>query len=113
MKNREVPYSSPQLNELSDGYWVIEAETWDGKSTFLHDPDLKTVSGFDGAYRYSDDLDGTKELRRHRAAFKKRVGDFVNDRGQFVRITPTYVSVHYAGEMLKAKLGYFPASHKL
>ena len=107
-----VPYSSPQLNELSDGYWVIEAVTWDGKSTFLHDPDLKTVSGFDGAYRYSSTDDAGK-IKRHLSAFKKRVGDFVKDRGQFVRITPKYVSVHYAGEMLKEKLGYFPASHKL
>lgn len=109
----EVPYSSPRLNELSDGFWVIEAVTWSGKTMFLHDPDLKTVSAFDGAYRYSDDLDGTKELRRHLSAFKKRVGDFVKDRGQFVRITPTYVSVHYAGAILKEKLGYFPANHKL
>jgi hypothetical protein len=106
---KEVPYSSPQLNELRDGYWIIEAVTWNGKSTFLHDPDLKTVSGFDGAYRYADDLDGTKELRRHRSAFNKRHGDFVNDRGPFVRVTPKFVSVHYAGQMLKEKLGYFPA----
>ena len=109
----EVPYSSPQLNELSDGYWVVEAITWSGKTTYLHDPDLKTVSGFDGAYRYADDLDGTKELRRHRAAFNKRHGDFVEDRGPFVRVTPTFVGVDYAGQKLKEKLGYFPASHKL
>ena len=107
-----VPYSSPQLNELSDGYWVIEAITWDGKSTYLHDPDLKTVSGFDGAYRYSS-TGCPNQIMRHLKAFKKRAGDFVKDRGQFVRITPRYVSVHYAGEMLKEKLGYFPASHKL
>jgi hypothetical protein len=105
----EVPYSSPQLNELKDGYWVIETIAWNGRRKFLHDPDLKTVSGFEGAYRYADDLDGTVELRRHRNAFNKRHGDFVNDRGPFVRVTPRFVSVHFEAEMEKEKLGYSPA----
>ena len=104
-----VPYSSPRLNELSDGYWVIEATDWLGNRKFLHDPDLKTVSEFEGAYRYADDLDGSIELRRHRKAFKKRHGDFVDDRGPFMFIKERFVGVHFAGRMIKEKLGFSPA----
>ena len=104
-----VPYSSPALNELTDGYWVIETVDWLGRVTFLHDPDLKTVSGFDGAYRYADTIDGTYELRRHRKSFKIRHGDFVGDRGPYMFIKERFVGVHFAGQMIKEKLGYSPA----
>jgi len=109
----EVPYSSARLGQLSDGYWVIEVRTFQGNTYYLHDPDLKTVSGFDGAYRYSDAIDGTRELRQHKAAFMKRHGGkdlAVN--GKFTRITPTFVSVHYAGQRLKDKLGFFPVGNE-
>jgi hypothetical protein len=106
----EVPYSHPRLNELEDGYWVIEVYTYQGNTYYFHDPELKTVSGFDGAYRYADKDVGIKELKRHRSAFMKRHGEKGIASGKFVRVTPTYVSVHYAGEVLKKKLGYFPAS---
>ena len=103
-----VPYSSPALNELTDGYWVIETVDWMGRTAFLHDPDLKTVSNFDGAFRYHDD-EGISTLKRHLSLFKKRHGDFVKDRGPFMFIKPRFVGVHYAGRMLKEKLGYSPA----
>jgi len=108
----EVPYSSARLNKLSDGYWVVEVRTFQGNTYYLHDYDLATVSGFDGAYRYSDDIDGTKELRRHRASFMKKHGSKGLANGKFTRITPTFVSVHYAGERMKEKLGYFPAGNE-
>ncbi|MAF26024.1 hypothetical protein CL634_10705 [bacterium] len=105
----EVPYSSPALNELKDGYWVIEATVWDGRRSFLHDPDLKTVSGFEGAYRYADTDEGAAELGRHRVAFMKRHGDFVEDRGKFVRVFARFVSVHFEAQMETERLGYSPA----
>jgi len=105
----KIPYSSPELNKLTDGYWVIEATSWEGIRTFLHDPDLKTVSGFLGAYRYADTDEGTAELRRHRLSFMKRHGDFVKDRGRYIRVIAKFVSVHFVGQMEKDRLGYSPA----
>ena len=93
-----VPYSSPALNELTDGYWVIETVNWLGRVAFLHDPDLKTVSDFDGAYRYSV-TDDAGTFKRHLRTFKKRHGDFVNDRGPFMFIKPRYVSAEYAARV--------------